>query len=55
MRAERDPVVPQGLLQQAVLSLALLVLVLAVVVWLRWPEPEPLPLFEMDVKGERDE
>ncbi len=40
------------LLQQVVLSLALPVLTVALVVWLRWPEPEPLPRYELDVRGE---
>ncbi len=52
MNEEREPVVPHGLLEQAVLSLALLVLLVALVVALRWPEPEPLPRFELDVRGE---
>ncbi len=52
MKAEHEPVVPHGLLRQAVLSLALLVLTVALVAWLRWPKPEPLPRFELDVRGE---
>lgn len=41
-----------GLRRQIGLSLLLLVLVVAAILWVRWPAAQPLPVFELEVRGE---